>query len=200
MALESGAKKVVYASTAHVYGISPRYLPTPETHPLWLQNTYTLTKILGEQLCQLYYENHGLGYTVLRIYNAYGPRQARGYFIPDMLSKASKGVITLPGGNTTKDWVYIEDVAKAFLMALECSFVGAVNIGTGIETRLDIIAHRIASASGAAFTAEDAANVTRMCADIARAKRILGWEPTTSLEEGLRAVIESAAIARPVPA
>lgn len=191
MALASGAKKIVYASTAHVYGITPKYLPTPETHPLWLQNTYTLTKILGEQLCQLYYENHGLSYTVLRLYNAYGPDQAKGYFIPDMLAKASKGHIDLPGGNTTKDWVYVEEVAQAFIRALETPFVGHINIGSGVETELSVIAKRIADVMGASLFTSSSPNATRMLADTARAKKILGWESSITVSEGLERILQA---------
>ena len=188
MALESGAKRVVFSSTAHVYGISPHYLPTPETHPLWLQNNYTLTKILGEQLCQLYHENHGLSYAALRLYNAYGPGQAQGYFIPDMLAKAKGGDFKVQGANTTKDWVHISDVAQAFVRALETQFVGPINVGTGVETDLATIAHTIADVHG--VTCEEAydPNATRMCADNSRAKRILGWQPTVSVEDGLHAL------------
>jgi UDP-glucose 4-epimerase len=188
MAMESGAKKVVFASTAHVYGISPRYLPTDETHPLWLQNNYTLTKILGEQLCQLYYENHGLSYTVLRLFNAYGPGQGLGYFIPDMMAK-TEDIDLGAGGHTTKDWVYIEDVARAFVLAIETDFVGPVNIGTGIETPLHSIAGRIVSENGFACQVEAAEIWTRMCADISRAERVLGWSPSKSIWEGLDAVL-----------
>lgn len=191
MALESGAKRVVFSSTAHVYGISPKYLPTDEIHPLWLQNTYTLTKILGEQLCQLYYENHGLSYTVLRLFNAYGPGQSIGYFIPDQIEKSKDKGIALPGANTTKDWVYVEDVAQAFLLAMESSFVGPINIGTGVETELGPIAEHIAIAKGAPFSSSPVEGATRMWADITRAKRVLGWEPTKTILEGLDAILEA---------
>ena len=185
LALESGAKKVVFSSSAHVYGISPRYLPTNETHPVWLQNNYTLTKILGEQLCHLYYENHGLNYTVLRLYNAYGLGQMPGYFIPDMISKAKNGEVAVNGANTTKDFVYVEDVARAFVLALDTSFVGAINVGTGVETTLDQIACRIAQEAKATYTYGFSDTPTRMCADITRAQRILGWTPKVSLGDGL---------------
>ena len=194
-ALESGARKVVFASSAHVYGISPRYLPTPETHPLYLQNTYTMTKILGEQLCALYHENHGLSYTTLRLYNAYGPGQGAGYFIPDMMAKAKAGAISLSGGNTTKDFVYITDVAKAFVLALATDFVGPINIGTGIEVRLDSIANGIAQAFGASFESADTPDATRMQADNRRAASVLEWRPTVAIletEEGLNDCIEFA--------
>ena len=189
MALESGVRKVVFASTAHVYGISPKYLPTDEIHPLWLQNNYTLTKILGEQLCQLYHDNHGLSYTVLRLFNAYGPGQGLGYFIPDMIGKAKDKGITLPGANTTKDWVYVDDVARAFLLAMESPYVGAINIGTGVETELFTIAEHIARAYTVPFSFSPVEGATRMWADVTRAKRILGWEPYKTIREGLRDII-----------
>jgi len=191
MALESDAKKVVFASSAHVYDIPPRYIPTDEVHPLRLNNTYTTTKILGEQLCQLYFENHGLGYTTLRLFNAYGPGQSLGYFIPDMIAKAKSGSIQLVGGFTTKDFIHVDDVAEAFLSALETSFVGPINIGTGQETQLFSIAMMIADRFGVGCDDSGGA-ATRMCADWRRAKRVLDWCPTVSLEEGLRAIIGAA--------
>ena len=194
MALASGAKKVVYASTAHVYGVSPKYLPTDETHPLWLQNNYTLTKILGEQLCELYYQNHGLSYTVLRLYNAYGPGQARGYFIPDMLAKARKGNIVLTGGNTTKDWVYVEEVAQAFVKALGTPFVGHINIGTGVETEISVLAEYIARAMGASFSSTPDPNATRMQADTSRAREVLSWQPVIGVVEGLERLLQAEGI------
>ena len=189
MATASRVGKVVFASSAHVYDIPPRYLPTDETHPLRLNNTYTTTKILGEQLCQLYFENHGLSYTVLRLYNAYGPGQAPGYFIPDMLAKAEKGAVELQGADTTKDWVHIDDVADAFVKAVASSFVGPVNIGTGIETSLRTIAQQIALSYQVDYKAEHGGSASRMCADWRRAKSVLGWQPMTKLSEGLTALL-----------
>ena len=195
MALASGAKKVVFSSSAHVYGVGPKFLPTPETHPLALGNTYTTTKILGEALCELYWENHGLSYTTLRLFNAYGQNQARGYFIPDMVAKAKLGGINLTDGDTSKDWVYVEDVARAFVLALESPYVGAVNIGTGKETTLSVIAGFLADAAGATFSyTSGTPNESRMCADIGRANRVLGWKPKYSLGDGLAAIVDQTKI------
>jgi UDP-glucose 4-epimerase len=200
MAMASGAKKFVFASSAHVYGISPKYLPTDEEHPLWMQNTYTMSKILGESLCSLYYANHGLAYTTLRLYNAYGPEQSRGYFIPDMLHKANHlGNISLPGGNTTKDFVHVTDVADAFRRAVETSFVGPINIGTGVETRLSTIASQIADHYNAAVETTPSLSATRMQANRGRAYRVLGWEPTVKVEDGINACLRENEGA-PVPA
>ena len=185
LALRSGAKKFVFSSTAHVYDIPPRYLPTDEVHPLRLNNVYTTTKILGEQLCQLFYENHGLSYTTLRLFNVYGPGQKAGYFIPDMIEKARGREITLNSSNTTKDFVYVDDVARAFCAAVETPYVGAINIGSGIETQLRDIADVIAAAAGTTANGWNTSNATRMQANRQRAKQVLDWEPTVSLEEGL---------------
>ena len=190
MALESRAKKVVFSSTGHVYGISPRYFPTDESHPLWLQNTYTLTKILGEQLCQLYHENHGLSYTALRFFNIYGAVQPPGYFIPDMMEKARGGNLVLPGGNTTKDWVYIDDAVQAVVLALGNPYVGPVNIGTGKETRLSDIASWIAEYFNASFISTDSPAATRMQADHSRASNVLVWQPKMDIREGLRLALK----------
>ena len=189
MALASGAKKFVFSSSAHVYDIPPRYMPTDEMHPLRLNNTYTTTKILGEHLCQLYFENHGLSYTTLRLFNAYGTGQALGYFIPDMIGKAQEGHIGLTGGDTTKDWVYVEDVADAFVRALTTPFVGAINIGTGVETNLETIARFIADVYKAELTCNPIEHPTRMCADIGRAQRVLGWTPKVTIGEGLDTIL-----------
>lgn len=188
MAQESGAKKIVFSSSAHVYDIPPKYLPTDEIHPLRLNNTYTTTKILGEQLCHLYYENHGLSYTTLRLFNAYGPGQALGFLIPDLIRKAEKGHIDLSGANTTKDWIYVEDVARAFVLALSTAFVGAINIGSGYEAPLSVIANYIAHKKGATVSYTQTQGATRMLANPRRALRVLGWKPTKTLLEGLDAI------------
>ena len=196
MALESGAKKFVFSSSAHVYDIPPRYFPTDETHPLRLNNTYTTTKILGEQLAQLFWENHGLAYTTLRLFNAYGPGQQPGYFIPDMIAKAQKGPLVLQGGNTTKDFVYVADVARAFALAVDTSFVGPINVGTGVETQLFDIAEKIAKAAGTICPpADEGTYYTRMRADWTRASKVLGWKPAVNVEDGLARVIDEAKVA-----
>ena len=194
MALASGAKRVVFSSSAHVYDIPPRYFPTDEVHPLRLNNTYTTSKILGEQLCELYWANHGLSYAILRLFNAYGPGQAKGYFIPDMIAKAKAGDIFLKGSGTTKDWVYIDDVVRAFCMAVETPFVGAMNIGTGIETDLGTIAHGIAKRHGKGYGGVRSEKDTRMCADAGRAYRVLGWKPTVNIGDGIDAIFNLAKV------
>ena len=199
LALESGAKKFVFSSSAHVYGVGPKYLPTDEYHPLWLQNVYTTTKILGEQLCQLFYDNHGLSYTTLRLFNVYGPGQGTGYFVPDMIRQAANGRIHLQGPSTTKDWIYIDDVVEAFGRAVETAYVGPINIGSGIATSLGTVAKTIADDMNAVYAFTIAPNATNMRADIGRAWCVLNWTPKVDIHGGLRATLEHAKVTAVAP-
>ncbi len=190
MAVAAGAKRFILASSAHTYGIPPSYRPTDERAPLSIFDTYTTTKLLSEQICQLFYDSYGLSYTAIRLFNGYGPGQPAGYFIADKIQQAMAGDFDLRDHQVTKDWVYIDDVVRAYASTLESQFVGAINIGTGIETDLETIANKIAKAFGVQVAIQPTSSPpTHMCADISRAKRVLGWEPAVSLEEGLDATI-----------
>ncbi len=191
LAKQAGAKKVVFASTAHVYGISPKYMPTDEKHPLALGNTYTSSKILGEQICNLFYENHNISYVALRMFNGYGPKQSLDYFIPAMIKQAMEGKITLRGRHITKDFIYVGDMVNAMLTAVESDYVGPLNVGTGIETTLETVASFIAKNLGAelGFAETEDRGPTHMRCDPTRIKN-LGWLPETMLEDGLSKTIE----------
>jgi len=191
-----GVKKVVFTSSAHVYGISPRYMPTDERHPLALLDTYTTTKILGEQLCELFHANHGISYTSCRLFNAYGPGQSPDYFLGMRLKEAKAGgPLVLMNGEVTKDWVWVYDVVEALISCLSTAYVGPLNVGTGRETSLREIAAQIAHSYGTEVvpSATKDGGPTRMCADWERAQRVIGWAPRVSFEEGLRLTIAAAA-------
>lgn len=187
LAAKKKAKKVLFSSSAHVYGISPKYMPTDENHPLALLDTYTSTKILGESLCQLFYSNHNLQYTITRLFNGYGPGQNADYFIPAMIAKAKTGHIELRGRQITKDFVYVEDVADVFVRALLSDYVGEINVGSGKQTTLEYVASHIAKALNAklTFSSVDPSGPTHMQCDPTRAQKILGWKAMTPIEKGL---------------
>jgi len=191
MAKEAKVKRVVFTSTAHVYGISPKYLPTDESHPLSLQDDYTISKILGEQLCHLFYQNHNISYVALRMFNGYGPRQSLDYFIPAMISQAMKGDITLRGRYITKDFIYVSDMVDAILQMLPSHYAGPLNVGTGQDAALEYVADYIAKAFGVKlkFAEPDDKGPTRMQCDNSRLKGF-GWQPRVSLDEGLKKTIE----------
>lgn len=188
-----GVPKFIFLSSAHVYGISPKYLPTDERHPLALQDTYTSTKIAGEQFCRVFYDNCGISYVSLRLFNAYGVGQSRDYFLGVKLKEAREGKLTLRRDlkDVTKDWVNIRDVVDAILRGLETTFVGPINIGTGVETSLETITHFIAESTNSYVVWEEGSDPgpTRMRADWRRARDVLGWKPKIEFAEGLAELV-----------
>ena len=168
-------KRFLLTSSAHVYGISPRYMPTPEVQPVWVQNDiYIATKILDEYLVRLYYENYGMPYATVRLFNSYGPRQTSDYFIPAKIAEAlNTGKIFLRGRYVKKDFVYITDVIDAYIKILESDYVGEVNIGSGTPTSLETVARYIANSLKVDLTFADDNSESCMQADTSRAKKVL---------------------------
>ncbi|MDG6990342.1 MAG: NAD-dependent epimerase/dehydratase family protein [Nitrososphaerota archaeon] len=186
-------KRFLLTSSAHVYGISPRYMPTPEIQPVWLQDdVYTATKIIDEYLVRLFYENYSLPYTTIRLFNSYGPRQTTDYFIPAKIDEALRtGKIVLRGKSVRKDFVYITDVIDAYVKMLESDFVGEINVGSGIPTSLGEVASYIAKSLKAELQFAEDDSPSSMQSDVSRARKAIGWEATVKLEDGLNTTIES---------
>ena len=192
IAQHANAQRIIFTSTAHVYGISPKYFPTDETHPLTLQDAYTSSKIIGEQLCELFYRNHNMSYAALRLYNGYGPGQSRDYFIPAIIYQAMKDQhIVLQGRKITKDFVYVDDVVDAIIRALKSDYVGPLNIGTGRQVSLEYVARQIADTLHASlsFAETEDKGPTHMQCDPTRTRSTLGWMPQIPIEKGLAKTI-----------
>lgn len=189
---EIGCPRVIFFSSAHVYGISPRYMPTDENHPIALHDTYTTTKIIGEQICRIFHENYDISYAVLRLWNAYGPGQSPDYFIGKKISQAKAGILSIRNEGVTKDWIHVSDVVSATIAAMKSNYVGPLNVGTGIETSLGTIIKIISeSFGGIPITVENVSDEgpTRMQADSGRIRRMLNWKPRVSFQEGLEDLI-----------
>src|SRR5215212_1102658 len=201
-AREANVARVVNTSTGGaIYG-DVDTIPSAETTPPAPMAGYGASKFCAEQYCSLYARLHGLGTVTLRYGNVYGPRQ-------DPLGEA--GVIaifcgrlmdggrpTIYGdGRQTRDYVFVGDVVAANLAAADNREVGgAVNVGTGRETSvLDLVAVLQQEGGRDDFDPqfEDArlGEIGRSCLDVTRAREELGWEARTSLDDGLRATIES---------
>lgn len=194
MCRELGIKKLVFMSSAHVYGISPKYMPTDEWHPLSLLDTYTTTKIIGEQLCNLHHSHYGLSTTCLRLFNGYGHGQSKDYFIGAKIQQAKAGgPVTLMNGDVTKDWVWVDDIVDAIIKSTKTDYVGPINIGTMVETNLRQIATQISESFGVELVPDEAVDVgpTRMRANNARAKEVLRWEAKVPFADGLDRLIKA---------
>jgi len=186
-AQQAGVRRVLLASTAGVYG-DPALLPTPEDSALVPLSPYGAGKAAAEQYLELFSRIHGLSTVSLRMANVYGPRQdiAGEAGIVGILCGASQNgtEATLFGdGTQTRDYVYVTDVAAAFVAAGRADVCGAINVSTGRETSLLELATAIGVdvRRGLARAGE----VHRSCLDPARAARELGWRAEVSLADGL---------------
>lgn len=189
-----GVKRFVFASSGGAcYGEQDVY-PAPETHPTRPVSPYGASKAAGELYLGYYRAEKGLSTCSLRYSNVYGPRQdphgeagVVAIFAGRLL--AQQPCTIFGDGKQTRDYVYVGDVARANLLALTSPFVGALNVGTGIETDVVQLHDGIAKACGSSltptFAAPRAGEQKRSCIDPSKAFEILGWKPEISLDEGL---------------
>jgi len=195
-------KKVIYSSSASVYGLA-QHFPTPETdNPYNNQTFYGAAKMWGEQLFRSYKFMYGLDYVALRYFNAYGPRMdTDGKYTEVMIKwldciRDSRSPLIYGDGSTTMDFVYVRDIAKANIAALQADVTDeAFNIGnceeTSLKGLLDVLLKVNDSNLTPEFREETSYNpVSRRLADISKAKNLLGFSPTVSLEEGMKELTE----------
>jgi UDP-glucose 4-epimerase len=190
-AKNSGVKRVIFASSGGaVYGEQDVF-PAGEEHPTRPASPYGVSKRAGELYLSYYLQAFGLPYIALRYANIYGPRQsAKGeagvvaIFLSLLLGRKTP-VINGDGGQT-RDYVYV----AANVAALESSFVGPVNIGTGVETDVVQIFRHLRDAVGSSIEATHGpakpGEQRRSCLDARRAGEVLGWRPQMILADGLR--------------
>lgn len=198
-ARQVGTRRVIFASSGGtVYG-EPEQLPCGEDQPLLPVCPYGVSKLAGEQYLYYYSRCYGIGYTALRYANVYGPRQdphGEAGVVAIFCRKLIAGddPVIYGDGEQTRDYVYVGDVVRANMAAIEKNYDGGVNIGTGKETSVNYLAERIIVSLGSDNTPSHEAarlgEVQRSALDVTLAGEVLGWEPLTSLDEGLVATIE----------
>lgn len=197
-ASKNGARKVIYASSGATFG-TPDRLPITDATPQRPSSPYGITKMVGEHYLRFYRESRGLDFTALRYGNVYGPRQdpngeagVISIFIGKFLARAPVRIDW--DGEQTRDYVFVSDVAKANLAALERGSGEAYVIGTGVKTSVNEIYRALVRISGFEAPVERApqrpgdARDAQFDASLARAQ--LGWSPTVSLDEGIRATYD----------
>jgi UDP-glucose 4-epimerase len=186
-ARRGGARRVLLASTAGVYGLPP-VLPTPESAPLEPLTPYGNGKAAAESYLRLYERLYGLPTLALRMANVYGPRQdphgEAGIVAICAGAAATDTPVTIFGdGLQTRDFVHVGDVAAAFVAATEAGVTGAVNIGTGRETSVAAVADALGVET--LYGPHRTGEVARSCLDPAAAADALGWRPRIALADGL---------------
>ncbi len=195
-------KKVIYSSSASVYGLA-QHFPTPETdNPYDNQTLYGAAKMFGEQLFRSFKFMYGLDYVALRYFNAYGPRMdTDGKYTEVMIRwldcvRDSKNPLIYGDGSTTMDFVYVKDIAKANIAALQADVTDeAFNIGNCEETSLSQLLDTLLLVNNSSlkpeYREENSVNpVSRRLADISKAKKLLNFTPSTNLAAGLKELSE----------
>jgi NAD dependent epimerase/dehydratase len=189
-------ERVVLTSTSEVYGTALR-VPMDEEHPLQAQSPYSATKIAGDALGLSFHRSFGLPVTIVRPFNAYGPRQSARAVIPTIISQAvTGGRLRLGTLETTRDFTFVEDTAGAFVAigSADAAVGEMVNAGSGREVSIGDVVAKVGEIVGRELHVEGdeqrlrpaKSEVSRLLSDSSKAARLAGWRAETPLDEGLR--------------
>lgn len=189
-------QQIVCTSSSEIYG-SAQYVPIDENHPLNPTSPYAASKAAADRYCFSYWNTYHLPIAIIRPFNTYGPRHTYDV-IPKFIKLAldGKDIPIYGSGEQTRDFTYIDDMIRAFLATgSDRRAIGeAINFGTSKDISIREIAEKIVRLSGSesriAHEKERAAEVSRLCCDYSKAKRLFGWEPLVDIDEGLRRNIE----------
>ena len=193
--LNSNIKRLVYSSSGAIFG-EAKYLPIDEEHPLNPESPYGVSKLAAEKYCFAYWKVHGVPTVSLRYFNIYGSRQGKNEYanvISIFINRIKEGKpLTVYGdGNQTRDFVFVEDIVQANLLAAtRPAAVGEIfNIGTGIGSSLKELIGILDELSGrknpVIYTDPRAGEVKHSRANIEKARKMLGYNPETTFKEGL---------------
>jgi nucleoside-diphosphate-sugar epimerase len=189
-----GAIRVVVMSTAHVFGPAVR-LPVNEDHPVAPASIYAATKLAADVMALAYARNFGVPVTVLRPFNIYGPRQSTAAVIPSIVAQAVSGQpVQVRDVRPRRDFVYIEDVVEALLLAAATDTAAgqAIILASGEAVSVASIVRRVVTlVSGYDAVAPEEPEPGPDCVfgDAARAKALLGWRPRFDLDAGLNRTV-----------
>jgi UDP-glucose 4-epimerase len=202
-ARDAGVKRFVYASSSSVYGeteVQPK-VETMAPNPI---SPYAVSKLAAENYCRVFASVYGMETVSLRYFNVYGPRQKHGQYsgvIPAFVKRVmgNEPPVIFGDGEQTRDFTYVEDVVSANLLSLEAPMktgqAEVLNVGSGRNVTLNKLAATIAALMGrpelkAEHAAPRAGDVRNSLSDIGRAASAIGYHPKTTLESGLRSVID----------
>jgi UDP-glucose 4-epimerase len=201
--VKHNVKKLIYSSSASVYGDAVT-VPMQESHPFNNKNFYGATKISGEAMCTAFHDRYGLEVIGLRYMNVYGPGQDQhavySGVIPVMLNKIDQGEAPIVNGDGSQayDFIYVEDVAKANIAALQSGVkYGFYNVGTGVQTTIRQLCDLILKLKNSdlsviykPYNAEDARQLVKnRIGSIEKARDELDFQYHFTLEDGLKKLI-----------
>jgi UDP-glucose 4-epimerase len=199
-AAEHGVKRLVFASSASVYG-DPQKLPMHEDDRLDPLTPYCISKRAGEDLLGFYQRSKGLNWIALRFFNVYGPGQKPTAYYTSVINhfvkrlKNGEPPVIDGKGEQSMDFIHVHDIARSVVAAMEAEQGNVpVNIGTGIDTSIATLAEILIKAVGVdvqpQFNPREVL-VSRRAADVTRAREVLGWESTIAVEDGMTDLIKT---------
>jgi UDP-glucose 4-epimerase len=197
----AGVKKLVAASSASIYGLADQFPTREDHHPYNNRTWYGASKVMLEGLLRSYHTMYALPYVALRYFNVYGPRMDIHGKYTEVLIRwmeriaAGQAPLIFGDGEQTMDFIYIDDIARANVLALQSDHTDEVfNVASGTETSLNVLAATLAKVMGSGLAPEHGPErsvnpVPRRLASTDKAERLLGFKAGTDLEQGLRRLV-----------
>ncbi len=199
-ALEAGVRRVVHTSTSETYGTA-LYTPIDENHPLQGQSPYSASKIGADKIAESFYLSFGVPVVTLRPFNTFGPRQSARAIIPAIIAQVVSNSPSIKLGtlSTVRDFTYVEDTVHGFLRAghAENAPGQTINLGTGKAVSIEDLLNMVLKITGKnpkvihdeTRVRPEKSEVMKLLSNPGLAKKVLDWEPTQTLEQGLRATV-----------
>jgi nucleoside-diphosphate-sugar epimerase len=197
--LSQKVKRIVHVSSSEVFG-PPKYTPMDENHPLNPVSTYAVAKLAADLWAQTMAFEHKLPVVILRPFNTYGPRDSLPRFIPEVIRQNVKQPEIRVGNlDSARDFTFVDDTARAMILALECEGIEGeiINFGTGKSVKMQEILFMIKRMIGS--NDKDVVqekerlrpyDVYSLQADASKAYKLLGWKPEIDLSDGLQKTID----------
>jgi dTDP-glucose 4,6-dehydratase len=197
--LGDGLERLVHTSTSECYGTALS-VPISESHPLQAQSPYAASKMSADKLAESFHRSFGLRVATIRPFNVFGPRQSMRAVIPTIIAQClSSDVVRIGNLDATRDFTFVEDMARGFLAVGDCAAAEGrvLNIGTGTDHTIRDVYERVCRLVGRrpALHVDDArvrpanSEVERLLADASLAHSLTGWAPQHNFDEGLRKTI-----------
>lgn len=184
--------------SSYVYGI-PQSQPISESHPINPINPYGHSKLLAEELCDFYSKNFGIGVTIIRPFNIYGPFQSKHFLIPEILYQLYNKELTevkvldlLP----RRDYLFVDDLIQAMIVLFESEKTGIYNVGSGYSLSVEEILKKIMNVAGTTkrYISKNMARkneIPDVVADISKIVKETGWRPQYTFESGIKEILKS---------
>lgn len=200
-AKENGVSRIIHTSTSEVYGTA-KYVPIDEQHPLQPQSPYSATKIAADAMAMSFYNSFDLPITIARPFNTYGPRQSARAIIPTIITQIATGKKEIKLGDTspTRDFNYVEDCCRAFIMLAESEkTIGeTVNIGSNSEISIsdtlklikEIMSSDVSFVNDKQRNRPKKSEVFRLWCDNKKINELVGYKPQINIQDGLKKTID----------